>query len=207
MFMTLNDLCTGSTECREVRQVCPWRGQWLWWRYVIISIKFLFKKTTLTRMCPQISCKSPNFNADERKTRVLPKLRSSSTWIISSIELVLISGKGWGCKTQPLWLCVLKGPRILDLNGDLFQRKGKAARMPVENMEEEGLARIPDLNIAQWIFTCKTNPVCIFWIILNPHTIIHTWPTFPGRQGDAQQADGGDHRAQHGSSLRVRLQG
>jgi len=30
--------------------------------------------------------------------------------------------------------------------------------MPVENMEEEGLARIPDLNIAQWIFTCKTNP-------------------------------------------------
>merc|ERR1712015_73986 len=25
-------------------------------------------------------------------------------------------------------------------------------------MEEEGLARIPDLNIAQWIFTCKTNP-------------------------------------------------
>jgi len=27
--------------------------------------------------------------------------------------------------------------------------------MPVENMEEEGLARIPDLNIAQWIFTCK----------------------------------------------------
>ena len=33
--------------------------------------------------------------------------------------------------------------------------------MPVENMEEEGLARIPDLNIAQWIFTCKTNPVRI----------------------------------------------
>merc|ERR1712192_29369 len=36
------------------------------------------------------------------------------------------------------------------------ERKAKA-RMPVENMEEEGLARIPDLNIAQWIFTCKTN--------------------------------------------------
>lgn len=30
--------------------------------------------------------------------------------------------------------------------------------MPVENMEEEGLARIPDLNIAQWIFTCKIDP-------------------------------------------------
>jgi len=29
--------------------------------------------------------------------------------------------------------------------------------MPVENMEEEGLARIPDLHIAQWIFTCKTQ--------------------------------------------------
>ena len=27
-------------------------------------------------------------------------------------------------------------------------------------MEEEGLAKIPDLNIAQWIFTLKTNPVC-----------------------------------------------
>ena len=34
--------------------------------------------------------------------------------------------------------------------------------MPVENMEEEGLARIPDLNIAQWIFTCKIDPV--IWI-------------------------------------------
>jgi len=30
--------------------------------------------------------------------------------------------------------------------------------MPVENMEEEGLAKIPDLGIAQWIFTCKINP-------------------------------------------------
>jgi len=30
--------------------------------------------------------------------------------------------------------------------------------MPVEDMEEEGLAKIPDLNIAQWIFTLKTNP-------------------------------------------------
>jgi len=30
--------------------------------------------------------------------------------------------------------------------------------MPVENMEEEGLAKIPDLNIAQWIFTVKNNP-------------------------------------------------
>jgi len=30
--------------------------------------------------------------------------------------------------------------------------------MPVEDMEEEGLARIPDLNIAQWIFTLKSNP-------------------------------------------------
>ena len=26
-------------------------------------------------------------------------------------------------------------------------------------MEEEGLARIPDLNIAQWIFTCKIDQV------------------------------------------------
>ena len=39
------------------------------------------------------------------------------------------------------------------------ERKDRRVRMPVENMEEEGLARIPDLNIAQWIFTCKTNPV------------------------------------------------
>jgi len=31
--------------------------------------------------------------------------------------------------------------------------------MPVEDMEEEGLARIPDLNIAQWIFTLKSNPL------------------------------------------------
>ena len=38
--------------------------------------------------------------------------------------------------------------------------------MPVENMEEEGLARIPDLNIAQWIFTCKTNPVRIPYNII-----------------------------------------
>jgi 26S proteasome regulatory subunit N7 len=30
--------------------------------------------------------------------------------------------------------------------------------MPVENMEEEGLSKIPDLGIAQWIFTCKINP-------------------------------------------------
>jgi len=30
--------------------------------------------------------------------------------------------------------------------------------MPVENMEEEGLAKIPDLNLAQWIFTVKHNP-------------------------------------------------
>jgi len=30
--------------------------------------------------------------------------------------------------------------------------------MPVENMEEEGLAKIPDLNLAQWIFTAKNNP-------------------------------------------------
>ena len=31
--------------------------------------------------------------------------------------------------------------------------------MPVEDMEEEGLAKIPDLNVAQWIFTLKANPV------------------------------------------------
>jgi len=30
--------------------------------------------------------------------------------------------------------------------------------MPVEDMEEEGLAKIPDLNVAQWIFTLKANP-------------------------------------------------
>jgi len=30
--------------------------------------------------------------------------------------------------------------------------------MPVEDMEEEGLAKIPDLNVAQWIFTLKSNP-------------------------------------------------
>eukprot|EP00090_Calanus_glacialis_P019850 TRINITY_DN3043_c0_g1_i1.p1 TRINITY_DN3043_c0_g1~~TRINITY_DN3043_c0_g1_i1.p1 ORF type:complete len:388 (-),score=147.62 TRINITY_DN3043_c0_g1_i1:105-1268(-) len=30
--------------------------------------------------------------------------------------------------------------------------------MPIEDMEEEGLAKIPDLNIAQWIFTLKDNP-------------------------------------------------
>jgi len=30
--------------------------------------------------------------------------------------------------------------------------------MPVENMEEEGLAKIPDLNLAQTIFTVKMNP-------------------------------------------------
>jgi len=30
--------------------------------------------------------------------------------------------------------------------------------MPVENMEEEGLAKIPDLNLAQSIFTVKNNP-------------------------------------------------
>ena len=40
-----------------------------------------------------------------------------------------------------------------------FRDTEPKVRMPVENMEEEGLARIPDLNIAQWIFTCKTNPV------------------------------------------------
>ena len=40
-----------------------------------------------------------------------------------------------------------------------FRDTEQKVGMPVENMEEEGLARIPDLNIAQWIFTCKTNPV------------------------------------------------
>ena len=30
--------------------------------------------------------------------------------------------------------------------------------MPIENMAEEGLAKLPDLDIAQWIFTCKINP-------------------------------------------------
>jgi len=30
--------------------------------------------------------------------------------------------------------------------------------MPIEDMEEEGLKKIPDLNIAQWIFTMKRNP-------------------------------------------------
>jgi len=30
--------------------------------------------------------------------------------------------------------------------------------MPVENMEEEGLAKIPDLDMAQDIFICKLNP-------------------------------------------------
>jgi len=30
--------------------------------------------------------------------------------------------------------------------------------MPVENMEEEGLAKIPDLELAQTIFACKMNP-------------------------------------------------
>ena len=37
--------------------------------------------------------------------------------------------------------------------------------MPVENMEEEGLARIPDLNIAQWIFTCKIEQVMLCFCI------------------------------------------
>ena len=31
--------------------------------------------------------------------------------------------------------------------------------MPYEVMEEEGLNKIPDLKIAQWIFTLKSNPV------------------------------------------------
>ena len=31
--------------------------------------------------------------------------------------------------------------------------------MPIEDMEEEGLAKLPDLNIAQWIFAMKMNPV------------------------------------------------
>ena len=44
--------------------------------------------------------------------------------------------------------------------------------MPVENMEEEGLARIPDLNIAQWIFTCKTNPVRIPSLQYNTMLVI-----------------------------------
>jgi len=30
--------------------------------------------------------------------------------------------------------------------------------MPIEDMEEEGLAKIPDLNLAQMIFNLKTNP-------------------------------------------------
>ena len=33
--------------------------------------------------------------------------------------------------------------------------------MPYEVMEEEGLNKIPDLKIAQWIFTLKSNPVSI----------------------------------------------
>ena len=33
--------------------------------------------------------------------------------------------------------------------------------MPIENMAEEGLAKLPDLDIAQWIFTCKINPVTL----------------------------------------------
>ena len=36
--------------------------------------------------------------------------------------------------------------------------------MPVEDMEEEGLAKIPDLNIAQWIFTLKSNPVSFIFV-------------------------------------------
>ena len=30
--------------------------------------------------------------------------------------------------------------------------------MPVENMEEEGLAKIPDLQIAQWRFELQSVP-------------------------------------------------
>ena len=33
--------------------------------------------------------------------------------------------------------------------------------MPIEDVEEEDLAKIPDLNVAQIIFTLKNNPVNI----------------------------------------------
>ena len=33
--------------------------------------------------------------------------------------------------------------------------------MPNENMDEEGLAKLPDLDIAQWMFTFKINPVTV----------------------------------------------
>ena len=41
--------------------------------------------------------------------------------------------------------------------------------MPIEDMEEEGLAKIPDLNIAQWIFTLKDNPVSwkFYFLLFN----------------------------------------
>ena len=39
--------------------------------------------------------------------------------------------------------------------------------MPYEVMEEEGLNKIPDLKIAQWIFTLKSNPVSEIEIFLK----------------------------------------
>ena len=58
------------------------------------------------------------------------------------------------------------------------ERKDRRVRMPVENMEEEGLARIPDLNIAQWIFTCKTNPVRNTFCKISNHTMPYKSPPF-----------------------------
>ena len=40
--------------------------------------------------------------------------------------------------------------------------------MPYEVIEEEGLNKIPDLKVAQWIFTLKHNPVSKrFFLILQ----------------------------------------
>ena len=43
--------------------------------------------------------------------------------------------------------------------------------MPYEVMEEEGLNKIPDLKIAQWIFTLKSNPVSITKTCVSSHPL------------------------------------